>query len=627
MIIPMAKVRLIGPRGRLEETLTALQDIGLLHLGDAAQAQELERPAPTDRERRLERQLTRILEDTDAALAAMHAAGRRAPSGARTAPVLPAIARRARRARRAAESIERRAAALAEERALILKYRDFFAAFEHALAGVASFPHLTTYAAVVPAHERAVIPQLGDALRKEVGPEFALSTHELASGDVAMLLVLPKSFAQRIERALAEARLPEVPMPAGYAGASLAEAVPRMLQRLKAIPRDAEALARERAALAAAHAPALLAARGPMHDRLMELEAVSRCGVTAHAFTVEGWLPVTSLPRLEDEVAKRFGDDLVLETIAREHWTARDAPVVLSNPRVFRPFEMLVRVMPLPAYGTIDPTPFVAVFFPAIFGIMLGDIGYGLMLLAIGLLIRRRAKQGSAWRSVGAMALPMAAFTIIFGVLYGEFFGDLGQRLFGMKPLIFDRSEAVIAALALAVGLGFVHVVLGLILGALSAWRSEPKHAIGKGVTALMILLIVLALLAAFEVLPKALFMPAVIALLVAFPILILTEGLVAPVELLASVGNALSYARIMALGTASVLLAVVANRMVGTMGSVVIGLIFALLFHLVNFAIGLFGPTIHALRLQYVEFFGKFYSPGGQPYRPLAHWSPGASR
>jgi V/A-type H+-transporting ATPase subunit I len=74
-------------------------------------------------------------------------------------------------------------------------------------------------------------------------------------------------------------------------------------------------------------------------------------------------------------------------------------------------------------------------------------------------------------------------------------------------------------------------------------------------------------------------------------------------------------------------MLAVVANKMVGTMGSVVVGLIFALLFHLVNFAIGLFGPTIHTLRLHYVEFFGKFYSPGGQPYRPLAHWSPGAPR
>jgi len=626
MIIPMAKVRLIGPRSRLPEALAALQDIGLLHLADASHGEPVDALPLTAREQRLQRQLTRILEDTDAALAAMHAAGRRAPA-AHAAPDLPAIARRARRARRAAEAIAARAAGLAEERALILKYRDFFAAFEHALAGVARFPHLTTYAAVVPAHERAVIPQLGDALRKEVGPEFAISTHELASGDVALLLVLPKSFAARIERALADAKLPEIPLPAGYSGATLAEAVPRMLDRLKAIPRDAEALARERAALAAQHAPALLAARGPMHDRLAELEAVARCGVTAHAFTVEGWLPLSAMPRLEEEVAKRFHDEMVLETIAREQWTAKDAPVVLSNPRVFRPFEMLVRVMPLPAYGTIDPTPFVAVFFPAIFGIMLGDVGYGLMLLGIAFLIRRKSRVGTTLRSVGDMAVPMAVFTIIFGVLYGEFFGDMGQRLFGMRPILFDRAEGVLAALALAVGLGFVHVVLGLVLGALSMRRSAPKHAVGKGVTALMVVLIVLALLAAFEVLPKALFMPAVIALLVAFPVLILTEGLVAPVELLASVGNALSYARIMALGTASVMLAAVANRMVGTMGSIVVGLIFALLFHLVNFAIGLFGPTIHALRLHYVEFFGKFYSPGGQPYRPLAHWSPGAPK
>jgi V/A-type H+-transporting ATPase subunit I len=354
---------------------------------------------------------------------------------------------------------------------------------------------------------------------------------------------------------------------------------------------------------------------------------MARCGATAHAFAVEGWLPLSAVPRLTTLLAARFGGAVIMEPIAREHWTATDAPVALSNPRFFRPFETIVRVMPLPVYGSIDPTPFVAVFFPAIFGIMLGDVGYGLMLLAIGLLIRHKSKPDSVLHSVGDMALPSAVFTIIFGALYGEFFGDLGQRLFGMKPILFDRAEGVVAALALAVGLGVVHVVLGLVLGALSVRRSSPKHAVGKGVTAVMVLLIVAALLAAFEVLPKALFVPVVIALLVAFPILILTEGLLAPLELLSSVGNALSYARIMALGTASVMLAAVANRMVGAMGSVAVGLVFALLFHLVNFAIGLFGPTIHTLRLHYVEFFGKFYSPGGQPYRPLAHWSPGASR
>jgi V/A-type H+/Na+-transporting ATPase subunit I len=294
--------------------------------------------------------------------------------------------------------------------------------------------------------------------------------------------------------------------------------------------------------------------------------------------------------------------------------------VVLSNPRLFRPFEKLIALLPLPRYGTIDPTPFVAVFFPLIFGMMLGDVGYGAALAGLALVVHARAKPGSIWRTAAEIAGPCAAFTIIFGALYGEYFGDLGARLFGIHPIILDREKAVLAALALAVGLGVVHVVLGLVLGAITAFRHQPKHALGSGVSAVMVLLVVAALLAAFEVLPATLFTPAVIALLVAFPILVFAEGLIAPVELLATLGNVLSYARIMAIGTASVILAVVANRMVGALGSTLIGLVFALLFHLVNFAIGLFSPAIHALRLHYVEFFGKFYSPGGRPYEPFRH-------
>jgi len=181
-------------------------------------------------------------------------------------------------------------------------------------------------------------------------------------------------------------------------------------------------------------------------------------------------------------------------------------------------------------------------------------------------------------------------------------------------------SARYCAALAASIGLGVVHVVLGLILGAVSAGRHEPRHAIGRGVSAVMVLLVVAALLAAFKVLPTQLFTPSVIALLVAFPVLVLAEGLIAPIELLATLGNVMSYARIMAIGTASVMLAVVANQMVGAVGSTTIGLVFALLFHLVNFAIGLFSPAIHALRLHYVEFFGKFYSPGGRRYEPFGH-------
>jgi len=140
-----------------------------------------------------------------------------------------------------------------------------------------------------------------------------------------------------------------------------------------------------------------------------------------------------------------------------------------------------------------------------------------------------------------------------------------------------------------------------------------------------MVALIAVAVLALLEVLPRAVLTPAVVGLLIGFPILILLEGVVAAVELMSAVGHVLSYARIMALGTASVMLAIVANRLSGAMGSAVVGALFALLFHLVNFGLGLFSPTIHALRLHYVEFFGTFYSPGGTPYQPFGHWAPRA--
>jgi len=142
-----------------------------------------------------------------------------------------------------------------------------------------------------------------------------------------------------------------------------------------------------------------------------------------------------------------------------------------------------------------------------------------------------------------------------------------------------------------------------------------------------MIVLIAVALLGALEILPRSVLTPAALALLVAFPVLIALEGIVAAVELLTAIGHILSYARIMALGTASVMLAIVANQLAGAVGSAVVGAVFALLFHLVNFGLGLFSPTIHALRLHYVEFFGTFYSPGGTAYRPLGHWTPTAAR
>jgi V/A-type H+-transporting ATPase subunit I len=464
-----------------------------------------------------------------------------------------------------------------------------------------------------------------EALVAALGPQsdqIVARLHPLRSGELVLLVVMPTRLATHVERLLADARLPEVALPAQFHAESLSEAVPLMLARLEAIPRELAELGRARQALVREHSVDLQIALAAGHDALARLDALGNCSVTQRAFAIEGWTPRTSAKRLITVLARQVGPLVVAEEVATEEWTGQDVPVVLSNPRLFRPFETLVRMMPLPRYGSIDPTPFVAVFFPLLFGLMLADIGYGLALAGLGLLLHRRSKPGSLKRAVAEIIGPCAAFAILCGILFGEFFGDFGHSL-GLKPILYDRGEAAVASLLVAVGLGVVHVGLGLVLGIVAKWRREPKHAIGSGVAALMVAFIILALLAALEVLPRALLTPSVIALLVAFPILVALEGAIAPVEFLATLGNILSYARVMALGMASVMLAIVANRMAGAVGGALVGFLFALLFHLVNFAIGIFGPTVHALRLHYVEFFGKFYSPGGTPYRPFAHWRP----
>jgi len=101
-------------------------------------------------------------------------------------------------------------------------------------------------------------------------------------------------------------------------------------------------------------------------------------------------------------------------------------------------------------------------------------------------------------------------------------------------------------------------------------------------------------------------------------PFLLFTGGILAPLELLKSIGNIISYARIMAIGLSSVLLAFVANRIGGLTGDILIGIIVAGLFHIINIALGIFSSTIHSMRLHYVEFFGKFIVHGGRRFEPL---------
>lgn len=626
MILSMARIRVLGPRDRLPEMVRVLQGAGTLHL--TRPSADALRPVPESLHREEEARLRDVLGDVEAALDAMPENDPAAEIPDRV-PLsdLDRWEERARRVRRRAEDLAERASQLERRAADIDGFLDLFDRFGDLLPeSRADDGDLRTWFLVLRGGESGRAERLRQALEAELSEEFELAMGEERGGARVAVLRASGEVADAMDEVLAGAGVEEVGLPGGTRlpeAPTLEEAAAAMRERRSELRDKVRRLRRERDDLAEQHAPGLRGASFALRDRLAQIEALRSAAETERAFVLEGWVPEEELDDLRERVEEDFGETAALERITTEQWRGEEAPVALSNPRIFRPFEAITRMLPLPTYGSIDPTPYVAVFFPMFFGVILGDVAYGLGLGALAAWLHARSEPGSTLRSVSEVAGACAAFTVIFGLVYGELLGNLGHDLIGLEPLIFDREEALVPFLGLAVALGVVHVLLGFVLGAVSSIRDEPREAVGRGLYALMVVLVAVALLAAVRILPAGFFTPAVVAMLVAFPVLVVVEGVLAPVELISTLGNVLSYARIMALGTASVVMAVVANRLVGTLGSALVGALFGLLFHLVNFALGVFGPTIHGLRLHYVEFFDKFYSPGGEQYRPFRHVRP----
>jgi V/A-type H+-transporting ATPase subunit I len=614
----MARIRLLGPIDQLQPVLRCIQDVGLVHLIDAPETESLEPLTISPEGKRRTRMIHKVLEDAEAALTLLHDEPVR-PTRTKQEWNLPRAALVAGRARRHLETLSEQHEELEEERSLILKFRPFFAVFQRMEAGLDA-RGIRVFYLVLREGGQGDLTRLRAALREALGDGFELLGQPSEGGEAAMLLAVPASSARQAEQLLSESGVQSLSLPDRFEEQSVGATMQRMQERLSQLPDELAELENQKRKIASERGPELLQIQAFVRDRLSTLEAMEKAVTTARAFVLEGWIPAAALSDLERRIQSSFGDSVEVDTVASSKWTGDPAPVVLKNPRLFRPFEAITGMMPLPRYGSVDPTPFVAILFPMFFGVILGDVGYGVVLALLSLVLRLRSTPNSKLRSVSEIGGACALFSIIFGFLYGELFGDLGHHI-GLHPIILNREEAFFPFLGLAVALGVVHIVIGLLISAVQEFRGDKRKAIGRGVAAAMIVLIALALMAAADMLPKRFFTPLVITVLVAFPILIVAEGVLAPIEFISTLGNVLSYARIMAVGTASVMMAVVANRMIGAFGGVVVGVLFALLFHLINFVIGIFSPTIHLLRLHYVEFFQKFHSPGGSQYEPFRHW------
>lgn len=620
MIVEMQKLRIVGPRERLPDVLAVLQDLEVVHLCPPTPDPPLRPLQPSDRKERHERQVRSAIDDAEEALSRLGGTRSSEGAAARDPTSLLEHVRVAHRSRRVVAALDARRELVEEERERLRHLQRVLATFADMEP---PGPSMRCFYLLLSRDVADALPRLERALEERLGRSFSLHARPLDAGEQAVALLVPSEEAEPIDSLLPEVGLRELDVPGAEPGAGTGAALRAVEARMAALDAERSRLDGRRQALAEARVPALERAQAALHDWLLRSEALARAATTEHLFVIEGWLPESARAGLEDALRTRAGDALVVEAVGRERWAAEDVPVAIRNPRVFRPFELITGRLPMPRYGSMDPTPFVAVFFPMFFGLILGDMGYGAALLLLATVGWLRSREGGILRSLSQIGVACGVFAVAFGLCFGEFFGDLGRRWFGLEALAFSREQAFVPFLVLVVAIGFAHVLLGLVVGALSALRSDPRRSAGRGLAALMLVLVLLLLLAAVEVLPAAFFTPAALALLIAFPILVAIEGMIGPIELLSRFSNILSYARIMALGTASVMLATVANQMAGAFGSAVVGVLFAALFHLVNFGLGLFSPTIHALRLHFVEFFGTFYSPGGLAYHPFRHWCP----
>lgn len=442
----------------------------------------------------------------------------------------------------------------------------------------------------------------------------------------AMLIVTPHEFGDEVGTLLGREDISRLRLPSAFADQPPDAAVAALNQRLAAIPQELLEIKHRLSALAETWKPHLQKWRTCLRDRLEELAVLGRFGETDHTFVIVGWTPERDLPRVKEALAAEVGDAVLVEVLPLSHADEARAPVALVNPGPTRPFQSLVRLLALPRYGGIDPTMLMAFFLPIFFGMILGDVGYGALLLVLCFFLLRRFRKTGTVRDIVQVLAMGSAWGIVFGFLYGEAFGTLGEHL-GMRALWISRTSAaqVSGLLLSAIAVGVIHITLGLVLGVWEAVRERSRnHLLERGgmLVGLIGLFVVVSVLVKW--LPSGFMTPGIAILIIGIALLGASLGwlglLMGPIEFIGLLGNILSYLRIAAIGLASVYLARVANELAGSLGNVVVGVIVAILIHALNLVLGAFSPTIHSLRLHYVEFFRKFYEGGGRPYAPFGN-------
>jgi V/A-type H+-transporting ATPase subunit I len=381
-----------------------------------------------------------------------------------------------------------------------------------------------------------------------------------------------------------------------------------------------------------------------------------RIATSEHTFIIEGWIPTDSYDRFVQTVTEKTNNGVyitALEVDLHDEKEVAKIPVEYENPKVTSPLSAVVELYSRPKYTEIDPSTILAISFPLIYGMILGDIGYALILLTLAFLVMKFIKS-DAVKSLMMVLVYCQISALIFGIIYGEFMGfalagyvshgvHYAGLIPGLETIVFNsaplgeqlmfplhRSHMIMTFIVATALFGFFHINAGFIFGFLGIRKNHGlMHAVCEKLSWVIVQLGVIAAIAGwyFIGIPGALAGAAVAVIGVG--LLFKGEGIKGLVELPSLLGNILSYTRIIAVGLSSIFIASTFNMLAFEIiwspnsGFSIMAIFAIFVFvagHALNSMLSIIAPGLHAIRLQYVEFFGKFYSGGGRAYKPFGH-------
>ena len=464
-------------------------------------------------------------------------------------------------------------------------------------------------------------------------------------------VVVPNEHREEVERTLLDSGFQAIPVPE-EAGAP-ADRLKNHIDEAREATTGIVGVNQKLAEIRDRHADLLVACDELLTADVERAEAPLRFATTEETFITEGWVPEDRADRIRAALEKATNGRIYIGELAIDD--DAKVPVEYENPSFASPTQVLMDIYARPRYSELDPTLMVAIVFPIFFGLILGDVGYGAILLALSLGLRKFLK-GDEGRMLLSVLMYASVSSIIFGILYSEFFG----AALPWPALIFNRHlnigtvgghpPQITELMILAIWIGILHITLGRILGMVNArkfhhGRHAAKAAIANAgwIGTMWGILLMIWAFYAIPLMPDLTGLPVVAmglnvaavagaALLVAGILGIFQENALELVEIPTIISHVLSYARLVAVGLSSVAIAMVVNYIaIGMMIQpqleaitplgvifIIFGVLVLFMGHALNTALGLLGGGLHSLRLHYVEFFTKFYKGGGKKYNPF---------